>query len=313
MEVLDKLKKSPRLLLRANLKPAYGVFFQPTGFPDLGAAEFLAPDGTPMLLVESAQSMANRLEAVCWNEKTNDLYPELKGLSYIHVNIDNEGHYTNSILESHRINSEYIISKSDKDGFWGVLKDEMNIDDTKPVDFRKVYSTIFKYDCNSLIHGAFLEELDGRIRFPRILSSYIEALNVKPVQSGGAKISRVQPKRKHGAGNVIFSRTYYTAEEIVAYFNIDLAGLGGFGLEKEAEDLLTLLSLYKIRRFLEEGLRLRTECDFVIDGNISINTPKDIELPELAHLQEEIPFYIKKCSEKELFANPAVTNIDYKE
>ena len=51
-----------RVLLEADLVPMQGQRFQPTGFADLGAAVYTLPDGTRMLLVESAQSMANRLE-----------------------------------------------------------------------------------------------------------------------------------------------------------------------------------------------------------------------------------------------------------
>jgi len=61
---LDALKSAPRLLLEAKLQPIAGSRFQPTGFPDLGAAQYKSSDGVNMLLVESAQSMANRLEAV---------------------------------------------------------------------------------------------------------------------------------------------------------------------------------------------------------------------------------------------------------
>ncbi len=61
---LSTLKEAPRLLLRAKLKPLQGTRFQPTGFPEIGAAQYDGPDGTPMLLVESAQSMANRLDTV---------------------------------------------------------------------------------------------------------------------------------------------------------------------------------------------------------------------------------------------------------
>ena len=72
----DALKDQPRLLLKAKLQPVQGSRFQPTGFPDLGAATFDAPNGDngskKMLLVESAQSMANRLEAVCWDEVADD-------------------------------------------------------------------------------------------------------------------------------------------------------------------------------------------------------------------------------------------------
>ncbi len=47
-----------RTVLEADLAPLAGALFQPTGFPDLGPAEF----GDHALLVESAQSMANWLE-----------------------------------------------------------------------------------------------------------------------------------------------------------------------------------------------------------------------------------------------------------
>jgi CRISPR-associated protein Csb1 len=75
---LDALKKEPRLLLEAKLKPVAGSRFQPTGFPDLGPAAYNLPDGTQMLLVESAQSMANRLEAVCWDAAADDLVDALE-------------------------------------------------------------------------------------------------------------------------------------------------------------------------------------------------------------------------------------------
>ncbi len=51
-----KLEHAPRLLLEAELRPCQGDRFQPTGFADLGAALYKRPDGTDMLLVESAQS-----------------------------------------------------------------------------------------------------------------------------------------------------------------------------------------------------------------------------------------------------------------
>ena len=55
------IENEPRLLMEAQLKPVQGRRFQPTGFPNLGHARYQSPDGDgQMLLVESAQSMANR-------------------------------------------------------------------------------------------------------------------------------------------------------------------------------------------------------------------------------------------------------------
>ena len=83
------LNTSPRLLIEAILKPIQGTRFQPTGFPEIGAAVYDAPEGgSQMLLVESAQSMANRLEEVCWDKTVNDWVEPLKGLPYVKVKDD---------------------------------------------------------------------------------------------------------------------------------------------------------------------------------------------------------------------------------
>ena len=105
--ILDGLAGSTRLLMTAPLKPVQGDRFQPTGFPSLGAATYQTKDG-PKLLVESAQSMANRLELTCWDSAANK---PVKGLSWIsHVAVTrNDKFLTDSMLEAHRINSPYIL------------------------------------------------------------------------------------------------------------------------------------------------------------------------------------------------------------
>src|SRR6476660_759839 len=104
------LEGKPRILIEAALKPVAGTRIQPTGFPDLGPATYEAPDGNggvvPTLLVESAQSMANRLEAVCWDEATDDIVPELEGLPFVSVKLAGIGDgtdTTSSLLEFHRL------------------------------------------------------------------------------------------------------------------------------------------------------------------------------------------------------------------
>lgn len=79
--LLDKCT-SERVLMEADLAPLQGQRFQPTGFADLGAAVYTLPDGTRMLLVESVQSMANRLERTIALPDGN-VIPELEGISYI--------------------------------------------------------------------------------------------------------------------------------------------------------------------------------------------------------------------------------------
>src|SRR5947209_17951405 len=129
------LEDQPRILIEVALKPVAGTRIQPTGFPDLGPAIYEAPDGNggtvSTLLVESPQSMANRLEAVCWDDATDDIVPELKGLPYVKVKLAGLGHSdtTSSLLEFHRLNSPYIMSGVTKDQtpFANVLKPKLGL------------------------------------------------------------------------------------------------------------------------------------------------------------------------------------------
>src|SRR5271156_471741 len=103
---LSELDKFSRLLLTVPLRPVQGDRFQPTGFPSLGAATYQTKEGTK-LLVESAQSMANRLETTCWDGANNAPVEVLKGIS--HVTVKRKGAFlTDSMLEAHRINSPYL-------------------------------------------------------------------------------------------------------------------------------------------------------------------------------------------------------------
>src|SRR5438874_11353210 len=104
---LNSLDNMPRLIIEAELRPVSGDRFQPTGFADLGAAEYSLPDGTQMLLVESAQSVANRLEKTCLDGDGAELDPALEGLSYVKVELEGIDKSTSSLAEAHRIASPY--------------------------------------------------------------------------------------------------------------------------------------------------------------------------------------------------------------
>jgi CRISPR-associated protein Csb1 len=111
--------------------------------------------------------------------------------------------------------------------------------------------------------------------------------------------------------NVPYPRMEYTARRIVAYFNFDLALLKGYGLDTDARELLIALGLYKVRRFISTGLRLRTACDLdlVPNSEIKVTSPKDFTPPTEAVLLEKVKAGITACTEKKLFAQPAVTEL----
>jgi CRISPR-associated protein Csb1 len=302
--------------MEAELKPVQGTRFQPTGFPDLGAAEYDSPDGgRRMLLVESAQSMANRLENVCWDLNENNWVAPLRGLPLVKVVSEDGGPLTNSVLEAHRLNSPYILEGADRSVF-DLLKRELVDFEQGPVDLRKFASVVFRHDTNALLHGLFLAKKElagGRLRLPRVLSSFIEAEDVKVVQHGGVKNDTVNPSgdTSKGFGNVPFHREDYTAERVVAYFNLDLAQICSFGLGETAEEFLVLFSLFKIRRFLQDGLRLRTACDFS-SSPLQVTQPSGLQLPSLEELENLIPQYIDSLKSQGKFAEPLVVRYSKK-
>jgi CRISPR-associated protein Csb1 len=204
--------------------------------------------------------------------------------------------------------------------WFGTLKTEIDYDEkaARPIDMRgKVYPVLLKYDPNSLLHGIFLEKIAGVIRTPRVLSGFIEAENIMMASSGGVKNDRVDASGKsegggsaEGYGNVPFARDEFTAHSIVAYFNLDLAQIRAFGLGAEAENLLIALSLFKIRKFLAEGLRLRTACDLNLK-KIDVTRPADFRIPELAELEAALPNLIEAVTSKKQFASPQITTVTW--
>jgi CRISPR-associated protein Csb1 len=307
------LKNEPRLLLQAELKPLQGDRFQTTGFADLGPALYKRSDGTEMLLVESAQSVANRLETVCWDAAEGRLVPELDGMSFIIVRKSDGGVLTNSLLEAHRINSPYILEGKDAKVFEMLKRDVAGME-KGPVDIRLLARTVFKYDANAVLHGAFLAKKElagGRLRLPRLLSGFIEATDVRIAESGGVKNDRVDPSgdAKQGFGNVPFHRTEFTARQITAYFNLDLAQLRGYGLGEEASRFLIALALFKIRRFLSLGLRLRTACDLEPVDGVNVTRPASFVIHDEAELAKAVRGSITACRAAKLFADPSITEV----
>jgi CRISPR-associated protein Csb1 len=298
---LSKLDTATKLLFSIELQPLQGERFQPTGFPSLGAATYESKHGAN-LLVESAQSMANRLEAVCWDEFSDRPRAELVGLSYVRV--ERQGKYlTSSMTEAHRINSPYLLAGSDKT-FLNKITEELAVFESGPIDRKLLAKVLLKYDIGSLLHGVFLAKKElagGRLRVARALSAFIEAAGVRQAISGGVKNDHVNPSgsTKEGFGNVPFSREEFTAERITLFVNLDLAQIRGYGLGKDIEQLLVLLALFKLRTLLDGDLRLRTACSLEVrDTTIVATKPAGFALPSAADLAEGLAAAVKKAKDQ---------------
>jgi CRISPR-associated protein Csb1 len=260
--------------------------------------------------------MANRLEQTIIGQNGH-LRDDFTGLPYIVAKLNGDAQTeTTSLVEAHRLNSPFIMS--DK-GFQAKFTKAAGYSKNQPLDWCKIGNAVFMYDINSILHGAFLANLeDGRIKMARVVSAFIEARNVREAVSGGVKNSHLDPTGKLRAveydrdvySNVPFQRVDYTAGKITAFFNVDLSLIRSYSLGEKAEELLTALALYKIRSFLDEGMRLRTACDFMLSGTPRVSAPEAFVLPERKALLDSVRAGITSC--KPQFADPVVTTIEVK-
>ncbi len=298
---LSTLDQVHRLLFEILLKPLQGQRFQPTGFPGLGAATFQTADGA-CLLVESAQSMANRLELMAWDEATQDVTAALQGISHVRIDRPDGSFLTDTIIEAHRLNSPYLLKESSK-AFITKLQTDLAVKETGPINRRRLAKVLLKYDIGSLVHGVFLAQPElagGRLRVARALTAFIEADGVQVAASGGVKNDHVNPSgdTKAGFGNVPFARDEFTAARCTLYVNLDLAQIRGYGLDAPAQRLLVLLALYKLRALVDGGLRLRTSCDLsVITDHITAVAPAGFVLPNLTDITQDLRQAISQCAE----------------
>lgn len=267
---------SNRQVYTINLKPLVGSRFQPTGFPDLGAAVFqrAGREGhdTSALLVESAQSMANWAERATWDDSANAQVRELDGLPHLRI-VDSDGVFlTSSRLEAHRLASAYVMD-GHIDGQTGEVwvGDRFSLEKGRPLDNRHIARTICALDPLSLVHGVFF----ARGRWPwqpkiaRALTCFIEAYGVQAAVSGGVKKDSVNSAGGNtdtGYGMVPHQRVEYTAESIVALVAVDLDQLRSYGLGEEGTELLSAIIDFELATVFGGGLRLRTACDLEVES-----------------------------------------------
>jgi len=346
---LSPLNDSTRLLINAELDVAFGGGrrFQPTGFPDLGPALFKDVDGvTDWLLVESVQSIANRLEAACWDDAEEHYDATCDRIPFVRSEIILRGssRTTSTPQEAHRLASPYILAgnytytpsaqqqsppqqaQPVTEPLWKRLCSAagplaMSLEDDAPFRLRNHAGHLFRFDPGSLLHGMWLSTkvvptgnskaalCGGKVRFPRIISGFVEAKNPRTAQSGGVKRERIRDQSEEGAdavlgfGSIPFPRTDFTSGGIFARFNLDLSLLRTLGLGRtqplangqtqctpaipllqqqgiftNEEAFLVTWTIYKIQRFLSHGLSLRSGCQFVLK-NVSVEGPTAFTWP----------------------------------
>jgi CRISPR-associated protein Csb1 len=310
-----------RFVIQAMLAPVAGkTRFQPAGFPEIGHVIYSTPDNQRVCIVDSAASMANHLETVCVNGFDLSLVDELNGLPYIEcVTGDNKDEVVvTSLSEGHRLASDYFLKGKrllnnipEERTFGEVIRDDefqlRNLG-TKtyplPGQWWNVFSTIFRYDPNSLVHGIFFPAMG--IRLPRVLTATLDAFGAARVATAGVKFDKLG---KTDSGQPIFAKDEETASEIKATFVIDLSlirsfGRGDNGLTDAQKQLILAFALWKINKLLSSSFRFRSECDLEL---VSISF--DGKKAQASELSITMKDFINRAG----FQEPRITKIYWEE
>ena len=310
--------------------------FQPAGFPEMGHVIYDAPRSDEkghalppekVCIVDSAASMANHLESVCFeNAATGILHSDLDGLPYVRCISELPGSthssdgvklgmVVSSLTEGHRLASDYFLDgKLAETNFRDKLRAEFGIIEIKkdktyfvtPENWWSIYRSVFKFDPNSLVHGVLFAK--EQIKISRLLTAHLEAFGASRVGSAGVKFDRLG---KTTSGQPIFSKDEETAKSIQATFLIDLGlvrsyGHGDAGLSAKQKALLINLALWKIERMIKTPFRFRSGCHLkCVEHRISAEDEGwNINA---AAIKSDIKRAIKDCS----FEAQPITDIYY--
>jgi CRISPR-associated protein Csb1 len=219
-----------------------------------------------------------------------DLHEDLAGMPYLRcvtgdlddqkLPPDKRELVVTSLTEGHRIASTYFLegklltsnSTLATEVFSKTLESEFGIKlpgskkAHPPAEkWWNVFSTIFKYDPNALVHGVLFPQY--QIKIARFLTAHLEAFGAGRVDRSGVKFDRLGMTT---SGQPIFAVDDATASEIRATFVLDVALLRSFGrtdangnvrgLSEKRKEFLVALALWKIDRLLREPFRYRSGC-----------------------------------------------------
>lgn len=293
--LLDQFYTQDYACIKATLVPQDGKpYIQPTGFPDIGACIFKDAQGQVRCLIESEQSMTNRLEGVCMTD-AGDWADPWKALPLIEVQDRSGQRIATNLTEPHRIASSYILegkigqsTTTFRDILWGAIGMQGNPDEAKlPLDGRKkLDKVIFALDSAALLHGyQFVQTSFVGMRQPRILNARIEATlgGDEEMNYGMVKVDTIEPdaasEKGANKGQSIAPKRRIVWKEITAVFELDLLALKHLHLDESQKKFLLGLALWKIGAFLSDfpsfdprsrqtvgSLRLRSDCHLRFDS-----------------------------------------------
>lgn len=344
---LSQLLETPAVALQLELESFGPAPIQLPTFQDVGHAVFTRPDGRQSGILDTHGSMANRLEDAVWDDPNETVIDCLQQMPFVSVRTPSGQLVTASLRESHRLNSPYIYMSYLADGakFEDYLAERLQVADGTPGGYPPKVAAIFaELDPCSLIHGTFMSyskkfQLSGAgSKLTAALTGFAEAQGISPVEYGTGKQDRVNARgsafsktsqkesetapekgSEVGFGTFQTPATMWSAERIAAYYYLDIDLLRSYRLGDTFLEWAVGLSLLKILRFIERGLRLRSRCilqpQLSESGHIALDLTLPIQLrgnyfdwglPDRAQLEQRLEQLTQQLHQDGTFGDPMV-------
>lgn len=345
--LVDTLLEHDRVVIEARLDLANGSFFQPTGFPDIDACIFVDKDGYRRCLVESEQSMANRLEAVCMQAPGTWRVPFEGQLPVIRIVDGNGDLLGTSLTEPHRLSSTYILegTRDSNSNLQEILRDKLGVSkDGKrwPLDKRSELSrVVFALDPAAILHGfQFMQWSAVGLRQQRLLHARMEAVLAgdSDVHYGAVKVDSIDPKghrEKSNIGQSLAHKARLVPKSIIATFEIDVLGLrerwlvgnkpgppkendepekkkrleDAVAQNKKPQRFLLALALWKIRQFLADQPSFDARTGQV-ERSLRLRSDCGLRLIDRREGQEPHPLQYRTQSSGGAFDSPRELTLD---
>lgn len=332
---LSQLLETPAVALQLELESFGPAPIQLPTFQDVGHAVFTRPDGRQSGILDTHGSMANRLEDAVLDDPNETVIDCLQQMPFVSVRTPSGQLVTASLRASHRLNSPYIYMSYLADGtkFEDYLAERLQVADGTPGGYPPKVAAIFaELDPCLLIHGTFMSyskkfQLSGTgSKLTAALTGFAEAEGISPVEYGTGKQDCVDTRQKafgsaasseKGFGTFQTPATMWSAERIAAYYHLDIDLLRSYRLGDTFLEWAVGLSLLKILRFIERGLRLRSRCilqpQLSESGQIALDLTLPIQLrgnyfdwglPDRAQLEQHLEQLTQQLHQDGTFGDP---------
>ncbi len=249
----------------------------PATFKDVGHSVWINPaTGRQDILIDSPNSLANRLESALSISSTGQPIALLKGISYCCIK-DVAGQSIATTLQlPHRIGSGPIaLTKTDN------FKEQLQAD----IKTSGLHAAVFRYDALSLIFGTWLSRINGgHGKIAKVITARIVGRDVTRINIGGTKqeaapikamgissanvdVSTFEGKNSKGSdigiGTLPFQKYEFVAAKYELQISINWNLIDAYSLPDRCKAMLKTIVSLSVYELLSQQLYCRTNCSFV--------------------------------------------------